>query len=239
MKILCLLAVLYTSIVLSTSYTPPINSDVIQAVIAELQKIQENEPEAPIPDESTRQVTQQSSSTVGGTVYTRWGSSECPGYAELVYSGLTAGKWYSYSGAGANYLCLPEDPQYLDTRSGAQRYSTIYGTEYEEPLKGQDDSKAPCAVCSTYRSISVMIPAKHTCPSSWTQENRGYLMAERDSYSSSMYVCVDEAMEALPGSQANTDGALLYHVEAACGYGLPCPPYDRTKELACVVCTSN
>ena len=123
MKILCLLAVLYTSIVLSTSYTPPINSDVIQAVIAELQKIQENEPEAPIPDESTRQVTQQSSSTVGGTVYTRWGSSECPGYAELVYSGLTAGKWYSYSGAGANYLCLPKDTQYLNnTREGAQLY---------------------------------------------------------------------------------------------------------------------
>ena len=89
MKILCLLAVLYTSIVLSTS-TPPINSDVIQAVMAELQKIQANEPEAPIPDESTRQVTLQQSSTVGGTVYTRWGNSECPGYAELVYVTLPA-----------------------------------------------------------------------------------------------------------------------------------------------------
>ena len=107
MIILCLLAVLCTSVVLNTS-TPPqfINSDVIQAVMAELQKIQANEQEAPVPHVQ--------SSTVEGSVYTRWGNSECPVHAELVYSGLTAGKWYSYSGAGANYLCLPKDPQYLN-----------------------------------------------------------------------------------------------------------------------------
>lgn len=49
--------------------------------------------------------------------------------------------------------------------------------------------------------------------------------------------CVDKSMESLPGSSVNTDGALFYHVEAICGVGIPCPPYNNIKELNCVVCS--
>ena len=44
-----------------------------------------------------------------------------------------------------------------------------------------------------------------------------------------MHACVDRGQESLPGSQANTDGALFYHVETSCN-GMPCPPYDPPNE---------
>ena len=50
------------------------------------------------------------------------------------------------------------------------------------------------------------------------------------------FECVDEDMEALPGSSASIDGAVMHHVEANCN-GLPCLPYNNHKELNCVVCT--
>ena len=60
-----------------------------------------------------------------------------------------------------------------------------------------------------------------------------------DNKRSSMYECVDKAMESLPGSSPITLGALFYHVEAVCGDGLPCPPYNNYKELNCVVCSKQ
>jgi len=39
-----------------------------------------------------------------------------------------------------------------------------------------------------------------------------------------MYECVDKDMESIPGSALNTNGAQLYHTEATCGVGIPCPP---------------
>ena len=51
-----------------------------------------------------------------------------------------------------------------------------------------------------------------------------------------MYECVDQSPDRIPGSAPNTDGAVFYHVEATCN-GLPCGPYDPQKELTCAVCT--
>ena len=53
-----------------------------------------------------------------------------------------------------------------------------------------------------------------------------------------MFECVDRDQESLPGGgHADTNGALFHHVEAVCNHGLPCPPYNPTQELNCVVCT--
>ena len=52
-----------------------------------------------------------------------------------------------------------------------------------------------------------------------------------------MFTCIDKDAEAVPGQQANNDGNIFYHVEADCGTGIPCPPYDNRKEMSCVVCT--
>ena len=68
-----------------------------------------------------------------------------------------------------------------------------------------------------------MIPAWHHCPSGWTVEYTGYLMSERYLHSKATYECVDMNAESIPGSHADNDGGLFYHVEATCN-GLPCLP---------------
>ena len=82
-----------------------------------------------------------------------------------------------------------------------------------------------------------MIPAKASCPPDWTREYYGYIMSANINHRRTMFECVDGAQESLPGSSANTNVALFYHVEATCGDGLSCPPHNNDREVNCVVCT--
>ena len=182
---------------------------------------------------------------VGSVVYTRWGNTSCPSTegTSLVYSGITAGSFYSNTGGGANYLCMPEDPDYSAFITGVQGYSKIFGTEYrpgssQTALLRVQDHNVPCAVCRTQQETVLMIPAKTQCPDSWREEYQGYLMStyQSSSHYRTMYECVDGNPETIPGSAGSTNGAVFYHVEANCN-GLPCGPYDPEKELTCVVCT--
>ncbi len=176
----------------------------------------------------------------GGVVYTRWGNSTCPSVSgtELIYTGRVGGSHYTHAGA-ANYLCLPLDPEYtLPSRSGVQGHMYLYGAEYENPVQGTDDHNVPCAVCFVSSRLTIlMVPAKTSCPQNWTEEYDGYLMSEHHSHHPSMFQCVDKGQESVPGSSADTDGALFYHVEATCDTGIPCPPYNTEEEVNCVVCT--
>ena len=176
----------------------------------------------------------------GGVTYTRWGKSSCPNTAgtELVYAGRAGGTSFSHKGGAANYLCMPLDPEYtLSYRAGVNGHNYVYGAEYEQPLRGSQDHNVPCAVCSvSTREMVLMIPAKTSCPTSWTREYYGYLMSEYINHHRSHYECVDKDPESILGSHANANGVLFYHVEASCN-GMPCPPYDAQKELNCVVCT--
>ena len=87
-----------------------------------------------------------------------------------------------------------------------------------------------------------MIPAKTTCPPSWTREYYGYLMSSYYGHKRTMFECVDSDAESVPGSAASTDGHLFYFVEARCT-GIACPPsqssrdYVDGRELSCTVCT--
>ena len=89
----------------------------------------------------------------GSVVYTRWGRTSCPPTASLVYSGRAAGSWFGNTGGGANYLCMPNDPDYSTYNPGVQDHSPLYGTEYETPphiaLPGVYNHNVPCAVCCT------------------------------------------------------------------------------------------
>ena len=145
----------------------------------------------------------------------------CPSITgtSLVYSGRAGKSWYNQQGGGSNYQCLPNNPEYGQYDKGVQGHCPIYGTEYQlnsgSPLPGLSERNVPCAVCHvSTRAAVLMIPEWHHCPSQWT---------------------LDTA-ETVPGSHANTNGGLFYHVEANCN-GLPCPPYDAQKELTCAVCT--
>ncbi|XP_011408471.1 PREDICTED: uncharacterized protein LOC100636306 [Amphimedon queenslandica] len=117
----------------------------------------------------------------------------------------------------------------------------MYGTEYEVAngiFPGKDNHNAPCAVCYTStKSVKLMIPARTSCPSSWTMEYKGYLMAEHYNHrNNKVYECVDENPESIDGSEASTDGALFYFTMSTCN-GLPCPPYVNNRAITCVVCT--
>ena len=137
---------------------------------------------------------------------------------------------------------MPHNPQYGEYVSGVQGYSSIYGTEYQinggGPLSSTvHDDNVPCAVCYvSTRETLLMLPARLECPSSWTLEYTGYLMSSGNNHHRTMYKCVDKNPNTIPGSAANTNGALLYHVEANCN-GLPFGQYDSQKEITCAVCT--
>ena len=181
----------------------------------------------------------------GGVVYTRWGKSSCPSVSgtTLVYAGRAGGTLYVQKGGAANYLCMPNDPDYLSYTPGVQGYNSVFGAEYETYtgalLSVVHDHNVPCAVCYASTRVAVtMIPAKTRCPSTWTLEYSGYLMSERglSDRQRTMYECVDKNPDSVPGSVSNANGALFYHVEASCN-GMLCPPYDAQKELTCAVCT--
>ena len=177
----------------------------------------------------------------GGVVYTRWGRKSCPTGAELVYEGITGGSHWAQSGGGANYVCLPvKDPQYLSTHVPSS-YSYMYGTKFEKVngiFSGKHHHNVPCAVCySSTKTVKLMIPAKTSCPSTWTIEYKGYLMTERHIHKkNSVYECLDENVESIDGSATQGAGAYLYFTKTTCT-GLPCPPYVNDRVITCVVCT--
>ena len=182
----------------------------------------------------------------GGVIYTRWGRTTCPTDqgTQLLYSGRAGGTHRFHTGGGANYLCMPDDPDHLQHQSGVQSQGYIAGVQYYysslPSLTSNNYHNVPCAVCYvSTRSVSVMIPAKTQCPTHWTLEYIGYLMSEdtHRNHHCTMYECVDKDPESVPGLDAHSDPTAFFElVEPYCN-GLSCPHYDAEKELTCVVCT--
>ena len=167
-------------------------------------------------------------SSSGGVTYVRWGRTTCPNTTgtELVYAGRAAGSSYGQKGGTNDYLCLPEQPQYLMYKPGVQGYNPIHGAEYQtlnyQPLDHLHDHNVPCVVChSTLRVSVLMIPARISCPDTWTLEYSGYLMTEYKHNGRTSAECVDKDPETVPGEVANTDGSMFHLMEATCN-GLQC-----------------
>ena len=180
----------------------------------------------------------------GGAVYTRWGRTSCPSDqgAELVYSGRAGGSHHHKHGGAANLLCLPNDPEY-STYNGAYNWVPLRGAEYQadggQPFHSVDDENMPCVVCyASTRDTVLMIPAKLTCPTHWTTEYTGYLMAGRENLNGrTLFECIDQQPQSVPGLNGiDSDNAFYWHVEATCN-SFSCPPYDTRKEVTCVVCS--
>ncbi|XP_078692366.1 short-chain collagen C4-like isoform X2 [Branchiostoma floridae x Branchiostoma belcheri] len=184
-------------------------------------------------------------------VYVRWGREDCGENAKTIYSGVVGGGWYHHTGGGSDYQCLPlEDVEWNNPVAGNQHGSYMYGAEYKlnsdeyfstdnmESITNPHNYDVPCSVCLVSgRSAHIMIPARLSCPRGWSKEYSGYLMSEHHTHNNNKnFICVDGAPELRQGSSANSNGALLYLVEAQCG-SLPCGPYISGYELTCVVCT--
>ncbi|XP_060555942.1 short-chain collagen C4-like isoform X2 [Ruditapes philippinarum] len=180
-----------------------------------------------------------------GSTYVRWGRTTCPGNTTVIYKGFMGGNVYTDNGGPANYLCLPDDPTWAKYQDGIQNEGNkIYGSEYEHhgtninPFpQNMMDEDIPCAVCSTRRPLNIMVPARTSCYTGWHLEYTGYLMTiKSDKPAAGEYVCIDDHPEAIPHGTANTNGNVMYLVEAVCGT-LPCLPYVNGRELACSVCS--
>ncbi|XP_067653267.1 uncharacterized protein [Haliotis asinina] len=178
----------------------------------------------------------------GGAVYTRWGRTECPPSAQLVYKGIAGGSHYRQKGGPANTLCLPENPEYGNYTLGYEDNGAIYGTEYETnehsvSFKRLHDHDVPCAVCKSRTKTSViMVPARMSCFPGWHVEYTGYLMGGHYRHAASEYLCVDGDAEADRSGRRNKNGQLLYLIGGICG-SLPCPPYLNYRVLTCTVCS--
>ena len=181
----------------------------------------------------------------GGVSYVRWGRTVCPTGAERVYYGRMGASHFTHEGGGGNFICMPETgPEYLRSATGVRDYSYVFGTEYiasesGDPFHSVNRQNAPCAFCYVRAKGTVaMIPAKISCPSGWRKEYAGYIMTSYrgTGRGRTTFECIDQNPESIPGQGAVTGGALLHFVEANCN-GMPCPPYDPQKELACVVCS--
>ena len=181
----------------------------------------------------------------GCATYTRWGRTTCPTTqgTQLLYAGRAGGTHYQHTGGAANYLCLPDDPDYLQYQSGAGAPGSITGVEYYyasvPSLSSFNYHNVPCAVCYVAtRSAAVMIPAKTQCPTQWTLEYVGYLMGDHNNHAGrAMFECVDKNPESIPGSVGTSDPRSFLQVTESTCNGILCPPYDAEKELTCCVCT--
>nr|XP_022298580.1 short-chain collagen C4-like [Crassostrea virginica] len=180
-----------------------------------------------------------SNKNAGGT-FIRWGRKDCPGNdTELVYSGFAGGSWYDHTGAAAEFVCLPPDPDL--TTKYTTSYAFMYGAEYDSDdfaprAKNGDDF--PCSVCrSTVSSSVLMIPGKSSCYDGWNLQYHGDLVAGSVTHkAATQYICLDEHSQTLRAGYRNDNGKLLHPVKAVCG-ALACPPYRDNSYLTCAVCT--
>ena len=184
---------------------------------------------------------------IGGAVFTRWGRTTCPEEADLVYAGIVGGSLFSNHGGGANYLCLPSDPEWSVNDEGVGKSANIYGAEYKQESSfskanahGQSivNHNVPCAACvSRTRVSALMIPARTSCYAGWTAEYSGHLMVAHFGHQGrTQFICVDGAPEVDEAGYRPEESAHLYLVGGVCG-SLPCPAYINNRGLTCVLCT--
>ena len=181
-------------------------------------------------------------------MYTRWGSRSCPDNeeTELMYSGVMGANEHEAHGGGANFLCMPKNPEYssnLTYQPGVRGVLFLTAATYSVPFRRDSNGhQVACTVCYVKnKSLTLMIPARASCPSPWTRQYYGYIMSEQrggNSRNRYMYECVDKATEIVHGPNNRNFGLAIFPVEASCNRGLNCgaDKYNNHQEINCVVC---
>ena len=88
----------------------------------------------------------------------QWQKKKTTNDTEILYKGKAAGSSHDQYGGGANYICLPDEPEFLSYIPGiAEDQSYIYGAEYQNsgPLSSLHDHNVPCVVCYASTRISI------------------------------------------------------------------------------------
>lgn len=147
-------------------------------------------------------------------------------------------------GSGSSWECFPDSyvtPDNANTNDDAQR-GKIYGVELisaDPPFDSSKEGKAIlCSVCQLYtRNAIVMVPGTHTCPSGYTEQYKGYIVAAGSSSNNipQDYVCLDENVDV--GTESGNNQAKAYPVQVKCG-ALDCGTYPDNAEIKCIVCST-
>jgi len=191
--------------------------------------------------------------TDAGVSYVRWGRTTCPAGNFALYKGFMAGPYYGVGGSGANFLCMGEKPQFVNSIPGRQGAGgVLHGVELDntEVFKGLFSSEnipggvltsqdMPCVRCYVEGSSDLMMfPGRQDCgPSGYDLQYKGFLVSEwHGPRGRSEFACMDTAPEGLQGGQADNNQGIVYPVEVSCG-SLPCNPYVDGLEVTCAVCT--
>ncbi|XP_078330883.1 uncharacterized protein LOC111117898 [Crassostrea virginica] len=86
-------------------------------------------------------------------------------------------------------------------------------------------------------ALCFVIPTKRSCPSGWSMEYNGVLVAGASDAFAFENICIDENREYFEGTRGHYDNGLTLHpVRARCG-SLPCPPYTDNQYIPCVFCS--
>ena len=166
--------------------------------------------------------------------YIRWGNTTCPYGDNTIYKGVAAGGRYDHEVSPSNLMCLPPNPMRYSNGQGGD--TLAYAVEYHTggAIVNAQFRNIPCSLCeATGRGDKIMIPSHYVCPDGWHKEYNGCIMAGHYNHKGgSMYYCIDENLEQVPGSGGTESVQLFYTV---CVYG----SYVSTDgyALSCVVCT--
>jgi hypothetical protein len=165
---------------------------------------------------TNRELSCAACSTGGGTVYTRYGHTECPTSNKKLYEGFLVAAYYSHNGGGANYICMHPQPQYPSGYSnGSQEGNLLYGTEYQNQGSSagnkNNDHDAACAVCQEPTKADVYIQwGRKTCSNSHKTEYYGLIMANYYTYQKKLRTFV------LTGKEKGTRRVVLETSKVLC-----------------------
>ena len=167
--------------------------------------------------------------------YIRWGNTTCPYGANTIYQGVALGGRHDLKGSPSNMMCSPHNVMTYPKTQSVSVYA--YAVEYRvSGIHNHAECRnMPCALCETTgRGDKIMIPSHYVCPDGWHKEYNGYIMAGGyNQEGSSMYYCIDEALELIKSSGNCENAHHLYTVRLSGPY----VPTSRGYELPCVVCT--
>ena len=154
------------------------------------------------------------------------------------------------TGGGVDFLCLPKNPEWHATSTSPSYDSWIGSVSYQVSgyifSSSADNKRARCAQCYTNsRPAIMMIPGRKSCPSYWTEEYNGYLMASQESLNHpSRYICVGSLSTYYSYSSSSyyQYSGYLTFVKADCsGYATldECSSgeYQHGRVLTCAVCS--
>ncbi|KAF8794193.1 hypothetical protein HNY73_002195 [Argiope bruennichi] len=139
-----------------------------------------------------------------GATYIHWGKTNCTSDAETMSKGNALGP--SDYGGGANFLCIPDKPEFGDPPANQKDAAALQTTTYQFP-NGKNMALA-CSNCRLASRGTVQTFVGRTqCPQEWDFVYEGVLMSGSRNTLFTNFVCLDKNPE--EGDEIETRDPLI------------------------------